>query len=151
MRARNELGATSFWFLMIVALVAGALVVVPFALAGHEEASHDQEAIAQIERARELSAQATLQTAVRGASAYFTENATFEGFDAEQASSFDPSIRYTSGAPTASAVSIRGVTQTSVVLVTSTGSEYLCAAMSDGVVSYGRANAATAAACTGGW
>ncbi len=151
MRARNELGATSFLLLMIVALMAGALVVVPFALAGHEEASHDQEAIAQIERAREVSAQATLQTAVRGAGAYFAENATFEGFDPEQASLFDPSVRYTSGAPTASAVSIRGVTQTSVVLVTSTGSAYLCAAMNAGVVSYGRTDAATAAACTGGW
>jgi len=151
MRARNELGATSFWLLMIVALVAGALVVVPFALAGHQEATHDREAIAQIDRARDLSAQATLQTAVRGAGAYFAENATFEGFDPQQASLFDPSIRYTSGAPTAGAVSIRGVTPTSVVLVASTGSAYLCAAMSDGVVSYGRANATTAAACTGGW
>jgi hypothetical protein len=35
--------------------------------------------------------------------------------------------------------------------VTSTGSGYLCAAVSGGVVSYGRADAATAAACTGGW
>jgi hypothetical protein len=151
MRARNDLGATSFWLLLIVALVAGGLVVVPFAVAGHQEASHDQEAIAQIDRARDVSAQATLQTAVRGASAYFAENATFVGFDPQAASQFDPSIRYTTGAPTASMVSIRGVTPTSVVLVTSTGSAHLCAAVSAGVVSFGRADAATAAACTGGW
>jgi hypothetical protein len=151
MRAREDLGATSSWFLMVVALVAGALVVVPFALAGHEEANHDRAAIAQWEKARDLRAQARLQTAVRGASAYLAENATFAGFDPEQASRFDPSVRYTSGAPTASSVSIRGVTPTSVVLVTSTGSAYLCAAVTGGVTGFGRANATTAGACTGGW
>jgi len=151
MRAREDLGATSSWFLMIVALVAGALVVVPFALSGREEANHDREAIAQWEKARDLRAQARLQTAVRGASAYLAENATLTGFDPEQASLFDPSIRYTSGAPTANTVSIRGVTPTSVVLVTSTGPAYLCAAVTGGVVSFGRVNAATAGACTGGW
>jgi len=151
MWARGNLGATSSWLLMIVALVAGALVVVPFAMAGREEANHDREAIAQWERARDLRAQARLQTAVRGASAYLAENATFGGFDPEQASLFDHSIRYTSGAPTANAVSIRGVTSTSVVLVTSTGSAYLCAAVTGGAVSFGRVNATTAGACTGGW
>ena len=151
MWARGNLGATSSWLLMIVALVAGALVVVPFALAGHQEANHDRVAIAEWEKARDLGAQARLQTAVRGASAYFAENATFAGFDPERASTFDPSIRYTIGAPTANAVSIRGITPTSVVLVTSTGTAYLCAAVIDGLVSFGRANAATAGACTGGW
>jgi hypothetical protein len=151
MRAREDIGATSSWFLMIVALVAGALVVVPLARSGGEEANHDREAIAQWEKARDLRAQARLQTAVRGASAYLAENATLTGFDPEQASLFDPSIRYTSGAPTASAVSIRVVTPTSTVLVTSTGSAYLCAALIEGVVSFGRVNAATAGACTGGW
>jgi hypothetical protein len=151
MRAREDLGATSSLLLMIVALIAGALVVVPFALAGHEEANHDREAIAQWEKAKDLRAQARLQTAVRGASAYLSENATLTGFDPEQASLFDPSIRYSSGAATASAVSIRGVTPTSVVLVTSTGSAYLCAAVTGGVLTFGRVNAATAAACTGGW
>jgi hypothetical protein len=151
MRAREDLGAISSWFLMIVALVACALVAVPFALSGREEATHDREAIAQWEKARDLRAQARLQTAVRGATAYLAENATLTGFDPEQASLFDPSIRYTSGAPTASAVSIRGVTPTSVVLVTSTGSAYLCAAVTGGMVGFGRVNAATAGACTGGW
>jgi hypothetical protein len=136
---------------MIVALVASALVAVPFVLSGREEANHDREAIAQWEKARDLRAQARLQTAVRGASAYLAENATLTGFDPEQASLFDPSIRFTSGAPTASAVSIRGVTPTSVVLVTSTGSAFLCAAVTGGVVSFGRVDAATAGACTGGW
>ena len=151
MRAREDLGATSSWFLVIVALVAGALVVVPFARSGREEANHDRQAIAQWEKARDLRAQARLQTAVRGASAYLAENSTLTGFDPEQASQFDPSIRYTSDAPTASAVSIRSVTPTSVVLVTSTGSAYLCAAVAGGLVSFGRVNAATAGACTGGW
>jgi hypothetical protein len=136
---------------MIVALVAGALVVVPFALAGHQEANHDRVAIAEWKKASDLRAQARLQIAVRGASAYFAENATFVGFDPEQASTFDPSIGYTIGTPTSSAVGIRGITPTSVVLVTSTGSAYLCAAVTDGVISFGRANAATAGACTGGW
>jgi len=151
MLARNDLGATSFWLLLIVALVAGALVVVSLAMAGHQEAIHDQEAIAQIDRARGLSAQATLQTGVRGASAYFAENATFAGFDPQAASLFDTSIRYTTGAAARDVVSIRGVTSTSVVLVTSTGSAYLCAAVNAGVVSIGRVDATTAAACTGGW
>jgi hypothetical protein len=88
---------------------------------------------------------------VRGANAYLAENATLTGFGPEQASLFDPTIRYTSGSPTANAVSIRGVTPTSVVLVTSTGSAYLCAALTGGVVSLGRVNAATAGACSGGW
>jgi hypothetical protein len=90
MRAREDLGATSSWFLMIVALVAGALVVVPFALSGREEANHDREAIAQWEKAKDIRAQARLQTAARGASAYLAENATLTGFDPEQASLFDP-------------------------------------------------------------
>jgi hypothetical protein len=151
MRAREDFGGTSSWFLMIVALVAGALVVVPIALSGREEANHDREAVAQWEKARDVRAQARLQTAARGASAYLAQNATLTGYDPEQASLFDPSIRYTSGVPTASTVSIRGVTPTSVVLVTSTGSAYLCAAVTGGVVSFGRQNVATAGACTGGW
>jgi hypothetical protein len=151
MRTREDLGATSSWLLMIVALIAGALVVVPFALAGRQEAGHDRQAIEQWNKARDLRAQARLRTAVRGASSYLAENGTLDGFDPEHASSFDPSIRYTSAAPTPSTVSIRGVSQTSVVLVTSTGSAYLCVALSGGVVSFGRTNAMTAGDCTGGW
>jgi hypothetical protein len=151
MRARSDHGATSFWLVMIVALVAGILVVIPFAVAAHQEVSHGQEAVAQIDRAKDVSAQATLQTAVQTASAYFAENGTFQGFGPQPASLFDPSIKYTTGAAAPDVVSIRGVTPTSVVMVTSTGSAFLCAAVNAGVVSFGRVDAATAVACTGGW
>ena len=137
--------------LLAVAFAAGVVVVVPFALAAHQEGSSGQDAVGQIDRAKDIAAQATLQTAASTATAYFAESGSFQGFGPQAASLLDPSIRYTAGVARPDVVSIRGVTATSVALVTSTGSAYLCVGITGGVVDRGRVNAQTAAACTGGW
>jgi hypothetical protein len=151
MSARTERGATSFIWLMAVALVAGIVVIVPFVFAGRKEAKHGQDALGQVDRAKHVSAQATLETAIRAARGYFVENGTYQGFGPSAASIWDPAVRYTTGPAAPGVVSIRGVTPTSLVMVTSTGTAYLCIAQNGGVVTYGRADARTAAACTGGW
>jgi hypothetical protein len=151
MRRATERGSTTFLWVAAMAIVAGIVVLVPFVFAGRQEAQHGRDAIAQVDRAKDVAAEATLETAIRSASAYFAENGTYQGFGPSSASTWDPAVRSTSGPATPGVVSVRGVTATSVVMVTSTGSSFLCAAQSGGVTTYGRVDASTAAACTGGW
>ena len=151
MAARSERGITSLWIVLGVAMVGGLIVTIPFVLAGREEAERGSLAVSQIGKVNDLGAQATMQTAIRTASIYFAEHGSYEGFGPEFASQYDPSVRFTAGPALPGVVSVRGVTSISVVMVTSTGSGFVCAAATGDIVTYGRVDAQSAAACTGGW
>ncbi len=134
-----------------VAMVGGLIVTIPFVLAGRQETERAGLAVSQIGKVNDLGAQATMQTAIRTASIYLAENGSYEGFGPQAASQYDPSVRFSSGPAAPGAVSVRGVTPISVVMVTSTGSGFVCAAVTGDIVTYGRVDAQSAAACTGGW
>jgi hypothetical protein len=107
------------------------------------------------EQAYDLQAQSTLNDAVRVAQVYYAEQGSFEGFDPDVAVEYDPSVVYSQGAPIANMVSMT-VTPTTVVLVTIAdgldgAGGYLCAAVDQDVVTFGRANATMPSQCQGGW
>ncbi|HJS26027.1 MAG TPA: hypothetical protein VJ913_02750 [Actinomycetota bacterium] len=93
--------------------------------------------------------------AVRVAHVYYAETGTFQGFGPDVAVEYDPSVVYSAGSPLANMVAMT-VTPTTVVLVTIVdgldgGGDYLCAAIDQDVVTFGRANATMPAQCQGGW
>jgi hypothetical protein len=107
------------------------------------------------EQAYDLQAQSTLNDAVRVAQVYDAENGSFQGYGPDVAVDYDPSIVYSHGAPIANMVSMT-VTPTTVVLVTIAdgldgAGGYLCAAIDQDVVTFGRANATMPSQCQGGW
>ena len=107
------------------------------------------------EQAYDLQAQSTLNDAVRVAQVYYAEQGSFQGFGPDVAVEYDPSVVYSQGQPIANMVSMT-VTPTTVVLVTiADGLDgeggYLCAAMNQDVVTFGRANATMPSQCQGGW
>jgi len=134
-----------------VAMVGGMIVTIPFVLAGRQEAERGGPVVSQIGKANDLGAQATMRTAIRTASVYFAEHGSYEGFGPQAASQYDPSVRFTTGPAVPGVVSLRSVTPISVVMVTSTGSGFVCAAATGDLVTFGRVDAQTAADCTGGW
>lgn len=107
------------------------------------------------EHAYDLQAQSMLNDAVRVAQVYHAENGSFQGYGPDVAVGYDPSIVYSRGGPIANLVSMT-VTPTTVVLVTIAdgldgAGGYLCAAIDQDVVAFGRANATMPSQCQGGW
>jgi hypothetical protein len=107
------------------------------------------------EQAYDLQAQSTLNDAVRVAQVYYAEQGSFAGYGPEVAVDYDPSIVYSQAAPIANMVSMT-VTPTTVVLVTIAdgldgAGDYLCAAIDQDAVTFGRANATMPSQCQGGW
>lgn len=99
-----------------------------------------------------------LQQASAAASLYFGTNGTYVGFNAAAGESTEPAIQWMDGGTaTNGAVSIRGATPTSVVLVTSdagvtvNGSTISCLGLNSGIESKGSQDAQNAAGCSGGW
>ncbi len=155
MRIRSDRGGTTFWVVLGAVLVAGVLLAIPIVMMTRQEsgvalqanASNPSSAVGQAE---DVQAQVLLQTAIGGAKVYFAENGTFQGY-AEAAGQLEPSISYTTGPAAQGLVSIRGVTATTVVLVTETQAGFLCAAANQDIVTFGRADASSPSGCQGGW
>jgi hypothetical protein len=149
----NQRGEVQVLWLVAAVLVAGLLVAAPFVLAGRNTTEQAETGMGAVSQARDVQAQANLQSAIRAAMAYYAENGTYVGLGPGSGAYFDPGVTYnTSPTAVAGQVSIRGVTPATVVLATKTMSgAALCAAANLTTVSYGRADAASAAACTGGW
>jgi hypothetical protein len=170
-RADPERGEISIHLVVVAAVVAALAWILPFVLLGGEQTERVTEPtrgstpspsaaqtpqqvtpVGPIGTANDVQAQATLQNAVVGAQVHFAETGSYTGFDAEAASSYEPSVTFTSGPPAPGVVSIRGVTPTTIVFVTTTTSGgYLCAAANNDLISYGRVNALAASQCSGGW
>ncbi len=167
-RERGELGLR---VVIVMAVVAAVAWTVPMVFLGRQAtdnaavltgASESQDPVTgtsggqapvdPIGRANDIQAQALLNTAIRSTQIYFAENGTYQGFDATVAGQYDPSTIYTSGPAAPGAVSVRGVTPTTVVMVTATkDGAFLCAAAQADVVTFGRGDAQAPAQCSGGW
>jgi hypothetical protein len=164
----HERGEISFRLVVIAAIIAGIAWGVPMVLFGREQTDHvadltggstsspgagsSEPPVDPIGRANDAQAQATLNNAARVAQIYFAENGSYEGFGPAVASGYDPTVRYSSGPAAPGVVSIRGLSQTTVVFVTaSENGAYLCAAAQAEVVSFGRADAQAPSQCLGGW
>ncbi|HET7237035.1 MAG TPA: hypothetical protein VFK59_11470 [Actinomycetota bacterium] len=109
------------------------------------------EPVGALGRANDLQAQSLLNGAIRVAQVWYAENGTYAGFGPAEAAGYDPSISFTAGSPAPGTVTIR-VAPDAVVMVTIAGDGgYLCAAANLDVVTFGRADAATAQDCQSGW
>jgi hypothetical protein len=148
---RSQRGSATVWVVGALVVIATVVVAAVYVTAGRQEAKHGQQAVGEISKASDVEGQALLASALPSAQTYFAENGSLSGFGPAAATSFEPSLRYGTGAATSGQISIRGVTPTSVVLVTVTQRGPLCAAFNNGVVSYGRVDAQSAAQCAGGW
>jgi hypothetical protein len=151
-----ERGSSSLWIAVGILVVAGLACAVPLVMTTRQEAGVANQAVrtdpsSAVSQANDVQAQVLLQTAIRSAAVFYAENGTLTGFGPQAASQYDPSIRYTTGAASGGVVSIRGLTPTSVVMVTATGSGFLCVAQNGDVTSFGRTDARSAAQCAGGW
>jgi hypothetical protein len=94
-----------------------------------------------------------LSNSVRSAKTYLAENDTFIGFSPVVASGLEPGIAF-DAMPVSSVgvVSIRSVTDATLLLVTKSGEGgFFCAAFEGDTVSYGRVEATHPEDCTGGW
>ena len=166
----GERGEIALRLVVVMGLVAGVIWAVPMVLFQRQAADYvgdvtegaqdgpaateggGEAAPGPISQANDAMAQATMNDAIRVPQVYYAENGTFEGFSAQVAAQFAPTVNFTGGPPAPGVVSIRGLTATTVVLVTSLepgGS--LCAAAEGDLVTFGRTNASTSAQCTGGW
>jgi hypothetical protein len=169
-RSDDERGEISFRLVVIAAIIAGIAWGVPMVLFGRQQtdyvadltggstseptpgAGSSEPPVDQIGRANDARAQATLNNAARVAQIYFAENGSYEGFGPAVASGYDPTVRYSSGPAAPGVVSIRGLSPSTVVFVTTSESgAYLCAAAQAEVVSFGRADAQAPSQCLGGW
>jgi hypothetical protein len=169
-RPDHERGEISIRVVVVAAVVAALAWSAPFVLFGRQQtdriadltggstppptagAGTGQPPVDPIGRANDAQARATLNNAALVAQVHFAENGSYTGFGAEVASAYDPSVTFTSGPAAPGVVSIRGVTPTTVVFVTTTANgAYLCAAAQADVVTFGRANALAPSQCSGGW
>jgi hypothetical protein len=169
-RRNSERGDLSLWLIAVMAIVVGLVWAVPMVFLGHEEASRTADLVGAtgshpasgprqtgaapvdpIGKTNDVGAQADLNNAVQVAQMYFAENGSYTGFTPQAAAGIEPTITFTAGPAASGTVSIRGVTATSVVLVTATARGPLCAAAESSAVSFGRTDAQSPAQCTGGW
>jgi hypothetical protein len=169
-RIDDQRGEIGLRVVMVMAVVAALAWTIPMVFFGRQETEQaavltgagdqsgagaagasGQAPVDPIGKANDVQAQANLQTAMSSAQVYYAENGSYQGFSAQVAGQYDPAITYTSGAATPGVVSVRGVTPTTVVMVTGTKQGVLCAAATADVVSYGRTDAQSAAQCSGGW
>jgi hypothetical protein len=109
--------------------------------------------ISPVGAAADVSTQSDLSVAIGVAANYFVDSGTYVGFTASEAARDEPSLRYSDGgAAQVGVVSIRGATQTTVVLVERSASgQVFCEANTGGQAVMGRTDAQTAESCTGGW
>jgi hypothetical protein len=170
MHADRERGEIGLKLIVAMALVAGLAWTVPMVFLGRESTEHaavvtgaaenepppsegaEVAAAGPIDLANDAAAQASLNSAIRAAQMYFAETGGYAGFGVQTAAHYDPTLRLTSGPAAPGVVSVRGVTPTTVVLVSVTDSGgFLCAAAASEVLSFGRADASSPAQCAGGW
>lgn len=168
----RERGEVQMRLVVAAGVVAALVWIVPMVLFGHEQAGHVADLtgaststsatgaassgngapVDPIGRAADTQAQATLNTAIRVAQAFYAENGSYTAFGPQVAARYEPTVSFSSGPAGPGVVSVRGLTPSTVVFVTATESgAYLCAAADDEIVAFGRADAQTPSQCSGGW
>jgi hypothetical protein len=147
---RGELG-TAGW--VIVLVVVGSLVAIPYVFMTKQGTNDARTAVAAASRASDAATEATLTDAIHAVQTVFVSNGTLTGFSPAEGAAEEPQIHWGTAIPSAPGViSIRGADAASVALVTTGATGPLCIAFSDGVVTYGHAEAANAATCPdAGW
>ena len=120
---------------------------------GRVQAEDVKTGSAAIGRANDVSVEADLSQAIRAAEVYLAENGTLSTYGPGPAALYEPALRYnSSGIAVAGQISIRGVGDQTVVLAErSKSGSVLCVGAVADIVTYGRVDAASAHACTGGW
>ena len=151
----------------VMAVIAVAVWVLPMVFLGrqqvdhtadltgassrNDQATHTTAPTDPIGKATDVSTQASLSTAITAAQAFYAGSGTYEGFEA-QAVSLDASIHLGTGATQPGVITVRGVSASTIVLVTIDESGgVLCVAADGSTVTYGRADAQTPLQCNGGW
>ena len=136
-----ERGEVSLGPLVAMMLLAGVIATLPIFLIADRR-----------EHALEASEQTDLRNAMSGAQLYFVDRGSFSGFTPQVAEQYEPSAAFTTGASAPGRISIRGVTDSTIVMVTESGSgAVLCVAATHDLVTYGRVDTSTASSCFGGW
>jgi hypothetical protein len=168
----RERGEVSIRLIVGAALVAGLIWMVPTVFFGREATEYvsdltggsdleQTDGVAgsgsggapqdPIGRANDVQGQASLNNAIRVAQVFYAENGSFTGFGPQVAAQYDPTVTFTIGPAGPGIVSLRGLTPTTVVFVTTTESGYLCAAAQGEIVAFGRSDAQSPSQCSGGW
>jgi len=133
----------------LVALDADGNVIAEEPLAPAEPTSAPAPLVAPEDEAKSW-----LRNALAAALTYYTDGGTFVGFDPKQAVTIEPSLAYnTSRMPVEGEITIRDVTDTTILLVTqdANGSNWCLAddTGKNGGTTYGGADAQTVAECSG--
>jgi len=148
---RAERGEMSLGPVVAMVLLVGILATLPiFLMVDRQERALDS-GLQAASAAEDLSAQNVLRNAMTGAQVYFADRGSFVGFSPDVAAQYEPSSDFTTGAAAPGLVSIRGVSDTTIVMVTESGAGALCIAATYDAVSYGRIDATSASSCSGGW
>jgi type IV pilus assembly protein PilA len=129
--------------LMVVVLIIGILVAIALpTFLGARKRAQDKAAISN------------LRNAIAAAKTYFTDSDVYTGFNAAQGTLIEPSLTWVDGgAAVINEVHVKLVSATQVVLSTLSASTTPFCIADDSAVGthYGKVDAATFAACTGGW
>lgn len=145
---RSERGSVGVLTIAVIVVFALLAIVFPVWMLVRGTQRSAEDAAAPVEQARDVQADALLLGAAGVAQAYLAEHGSFEGFTPQTAAQLDPFFGW-NASPVAStgAVSIRGVTPSSLVLVTAGAGRPLCLAVEPGGTRRGSTDARSAADC----
>jgi type IV pilus assembly protein PilA len=151
-RTRDDKGFTLIELMVVVLIIAILIAIAIPTFLGMRR------------RAQDRAAQSNLRNAITAAKAFFTDNETFVGFDAdmvvdnpdataaEGAADIEPSLTWNNGATVQGQVSIDDLAANTVVLTTQSASgTFYCVGDSNGRNVFGNVDVDTVAACVGGW
>ena len=149
-RTRDDKGFTLIELMVVVLIIAILIAIAIPTFLGMRR------------RAQDRAAQSNLRNGITAAKAYFTDGETFVGFSGdlngsdatkEGAGDIEPSLTWnTAAAAVQGQVSIRNESASTIVLATKSASgAFFCVGDNAGKNAFGKSDAATVAACTGGW